>query len=86
MTILEVGLAGCRVYIAEDLAGHAVIGMGMESELSCVSNSVFDQLPEAGRIYRLQLLGCRDVGKASLIFSFGRDRKKSILDAQAERV
>lgn len=86
MTILEVLSCGCRIYIAEDLAGHAVIGMGMESELSCVSNSAFDQLSEAGRIYGSQSLGCRTVGPVSLIFSFGPDRKKSILDAQAERV
>lgn len=86
MTILEIGLAGCRVYIAEDLAGRVVIGMGMESEFSCVSNSAFDQLSEGGRIYGSHSLGCRTVGQVSLIFSLGPDLKKSILDPQAERV
>jgi hypothetical protein len=60
--------------------------MGAESQVLRVSYAAFHQLPEAGGLHRLKILGRRPTAPAYGILISAQDGNKGILDPQAEHV
>jgi hypothetical protein len=84
--VLEMRRAGRALHIAEDRARHGIIHMRAESQIVRVSHAALYQLPEAGGMHRLQVLGPRPMAQALGVPISCHNVKEGILDPQAEHV